>query len=141
MRRILFLCHGNICRSPMAEFIAKDLIEKYNLKDISVESKALSYEEEGNSIDYRAKRCMDIHNIKYGNHYSHRFEKEDYDKYDEIYYMDDYNYNRLINISSDPNNKYHKLLEKDVDDPWYTGDFETTYNELVFGIKKILNLS
>ena len=105
MRRILFLCLGNICRSPMAEFIAKDLINKYNIKDIEVSSKALSYEEEGNNIDYRAQSCMKRHNINFTNHYSYRYEKEDYDNYDEIYYMDRYNYSKLISIKDDPEGK------------------------------------
>jgi protein-tyrosine phosphatase len=139
MRRIAFICHGNICRSVMAEYILQDLIEKNNIKDIHVDSFAVSYEEIGNTIYPYALDCLKSHNIKIGNHKAKRITQNDYYIFDEFYYMDDSNKRLLNNIINDSDNKIHKLLDRDVSDPWYTGDFEKTYADLLVGINNILN--
>ena len=137
MIKILFVCHGNICRSPMAEYIMKDYIERYSIKDIEVSSCACTSEEIGNDIYPPAKRCLDKHHIKYDRHYARKITNEDYEYYDEIICMDDSNLYRL-NRMFDDNGKIRKLLDRDVADPWYSGDFETTYNDLCFGIEDYL---
>jgi len=138
MRKIAFICHGNICRSVMAEFILKDYIEKNNIKDIYVDSFAVSNEEIGNSIYPSAKNCLKKHNIKIYNHHAKRITQDDYDNFDEFYYMDDYNKRLLDRLINDSNHKVHKLLTSDVSDPWYSNDFEACYNDLVNGINKII---
>lgn len=138
MRKIAFICHGNICRSVMAEYILKDIIERNNIKDIYVDSFAVSYEEIGNTIYPYAKECLLRHNVKIYNHRAKRITQKDYYDFDEFYYMDDSNKRYLDNIIDDKNNKIHKLLDKDVADPWYSGNFEATYNDLIIGINKIL---
>ncbi len=138
MRKIAFICHGNICRSVMAEYILKDLIETNNIKDIYVDSFAVSYEEIGHTIYPYAKECLERHNVKIYNHKAKRITQEDYSKFDEFYYMDDSNKRYLNNIINDTDKKIHKLLSHDVADPWYSGNFEATYNDLVIGINKIL---
>ena len=133
MRKILFVCHGNICRSVMAEYILKSKTE-----EIYCESAATSYEEIGNDIYPPAKRCLDRHNIKYSRHYARRVVEEDYDKFDEIYVMDSYNMSNILRILSDPQNKIKKLCSYDIEDPWYTDNFELVYSQINEGIDKLL---
>lgn len=143
MHKILFVCHGNICRSPMAEYIMKYLTK--NRDDFLIESKATSFEEVGNSMYYLAKEVLDKHKILYGTHKARRITKEDYDKFDFIIVMDEENlYNVRRVMSTDNENKIKKLLyfinsDKDVDDPWYTRDFDKCYQEIYEGCKALLD--
>ena len=138
MNRICFVCLGNICRSPMAEFILKQKLRNNNIDNIIVESRATSYEEEGNDTYYKAKQVLDKNNIKYTKRESTRLEKEDLNKYDVIYYMDDsnlYNIKRILGES----NKYKKLSTKDIEDPWYTNNFDKVFEEIDEACNKILD--
>ena len=132
MIKILFVCHGNICRSAMAEFICKSI-----RPDLYCESRAVSYEEQGNDMYPSAKRCLDRHGISYTKHMARRIEKEDYDKFDVIYVMDHSNLRRINNIINDYDNKVKMLNDYEIEDPWYTDRFDKVYDELVEGIKKI----
>ena len=132
--KICFVCLGNICRSPMAEFIMKDLLKKNNINDIHVDSKATSYEEEGNDMYYLAKDKLDEKGISYSKRQAKRLEKEDYGRYDLIIGMDDNNIRNIKNIlREDKDNKIIKLLDRDISDPWYTRDFEKAYNDIYEG--------
>ncbi len=134
MIKILFLCHGNICRSPMSEFIFKSLdIDN----EFYVNSKAISNEEIGNSIYPKALAKLKEKNIKVDNHIASRVTKEDMDYYDYIIVMDNSNI-RLLNNLYGLNDKVHKLLEyigkeDDVADPWYTDNFEVAYQDIYDG--------
>ena len=148
MIRILFVCHGNICRSPMAEFILKDMVSKKRFQDdFLIDSAAVSYEEEGNSIYPPAKRTLEAHRIPIGCHKAHRIEKDDYDKYDLIIGMDESNIQNIYRIiGSDPDKKVHKLLDftnnpRDISDPWYTRDFECAYKEIYEGVENLLKMA
>lgn len=144
MIKILFICHGNICRSPMAHFILQNYINKNNLQDkIQVESMACSSEEIGNSIYHSAKRTLESHHIPIIKHYANKFKEQDYDKYDHIILMDNSNLRRMNNIKYDTSGKYKLLMSycdlcQEVSDPWYTGDFETCYNDIIKGINGLL---
>ena len=139
MPRIMFVCHGNICRSPMAEFIMKDLTK--NDSNFHIASSATSREEIGNSIYSPAKKILNMHHITYTNHYARQLEASDYDKYDYIIIMDtnnEYNIKRII--KSDPEHKIRKLLsfigsDTDVSDPWYTNEFEKCFQDIYKGCK------
>lgn len=127
------MCHGNICRSVMAEFILKN-----RTKDIYCESRATSNEEIGNDIYPPAKKCLDKHGIKYDRHHAKRITQDDYDNFDEIYIMD---YNNLCNIKycvEDKDNKIKMLCNEEVEDPWYTGDFETVYYQISDAIDEMI---
>lgn len=138
MIKICFVCLGNICRSPMAEFIMKDKIKKLNLEnEFYIESRATSYEEEGNDMHIGAKEILRNNNIPFTKHRATRLEKEDYNKFDYFICMDDSNVRNAINIFND-NKKIFKLNDENVKDPWYTGNFIETFNDLNRGIDKII---
>lgn len=151
MIKILFLCHGNICRSPMAEFIMKDLAKKENLEnEIYVESAATSTEEIGNGIYPQAREQLIKHNIGgYKGKTARQVRKSDYDEFDYLIIMDKENQYGLKRIvGDDKKHKIHKMLDfaddeelkgKDVDDPWYTRDFNTAFYEIEKGCEGLLS--
>ena len=146
MVRILFVCHGNICRSPMAEFIMKDLVDKAGLEDqFQIASAATSMEEYGNPIYPPAKRKLREHGIAAEGHRARRMERRDYQDYDYLVGMEQYNIRNMLRIvGSDPDGKIHRLLDftdqpGDIDDPWYTDDFTTAYEEILRGCQGLLS--
>ena len=146
MKKILFVCHGNICRSPMAEFIFKDLVSRQGLEDqYYIESAAVSTEEIGNSIYPPAKRCLNFHGIPFDKAKTARqITRTDYDRFDLIICMDRMNLRWLkYIIPDDPAGKVHLMMsyagqDRDVADPWYTGDFETTYRDITLATDMLL---
>lgn len=145
-KRIIFVCHGNICRSPMAEFIFKDKIRSRGLNEqFYVESAAVSTEEIGNSIYPPAKRCLNAHGIPFDTSKTARqITRADYDRFDLIICMDRMNLRWLkYIIPNDPAGKVRLMMsyvgqDRDVADPWYTGDFETTYRDLDLATEALL---
>lgn len=129
----------------MAEFVFKDMLNKEGINNISVSSSATSYEEIGNDTHYGTKRVLDKYNIPYTKRKAVHFEKSDYKNFDLIIVMDKNNIRNLLRIiGSDKDNKVHMLLEygnniRDISDPWYTGNFEKTYDDIVEGCTGLLN--
>lgn len=147
MKRILFVCHGNICRSPMAEFIMKDLVKKAGREsEFYIESAATSTEEIGNSVYPPARRMLAAHGISCEGKTARQMTRNDYERFDLIVCMDDWNVRNIMRIiGSDPEEKVHKLLSftsrpGDVADPWYTGNFDATWRDCLEGCKGILSL-
>ena len=146
MTRILFLCHGNICRSPMAEFVMKDLVHKAGRdKEFVIESAAVTTEEIGNPIYPPAKRKMQEHRIPFDDHRAHKVTPAEFDTYDIVIIMDQSNRRILSRIvGNDKMDKVHLMMEyaglrRDVDDPWYSGDFEQAYGDILAGCQGLLN--
>ena len=143
MKKILFVCHGNICRSPMAEFVMKDLVEKSGVADkFHIESAATSTEEIGNPVYPPAKRKLAEHGITCKGHSARQMTQTDYNHYDILVGMDQWNIRNMTRIcgGSDPEGKIRPLLyDKDVADPWYTGDFEATWNDVLKGCQALLD--
>ena len=138
MIKILFVCHGNICRSPMAEFVMKDLVKKAKLEHkFHIASAAVSREEIGNPVYPPARRELARHGISCDGHAAHQITQREYDEYDHIYYMDSSNGRYLQRLLKDTS-KCHPLLSHDVADPWYTGDFTETWNDVLEGCTRIL---
>lgn len=145
MIKIMFVCLGNICRSPMAEFIFKDMINKKGLSNnFIIKSSATSYEETGNDIYYLAKEKLFEKNIPFTKRKATRITPEDYNKYDYIIGMEKSNISNIKRIvGEDVDNKIYRLLDfssnpRDIADPWYTGNFELAYNEIVEGCEGLL---
>ena len=139
MIKILFVCHGNICRSPMAEFVMKDLVRKAGReKDFEIASCAVSRKEEGCPIYPPAQRELRKHGIPFGQHRSRQITGADLAYYDRIYYMDTRNAQYLRRLFGSKAAKCRPLLHRDVDDPWYSGDFSQTWEDILTGCTAIL---
>lgn len=145
MVRILFVCHGNICRSPMAEFVMKDLVRKAGLEDaFYIESAATSTEEIGNDVYPPARRKLAEHDISCKGKTARQMTRRDYERYDLLVGMDSWNIrNMKVICGGDPDGKIRQLLDftnrpGDVADPWYTGDFEATWRDVSEGCQCLL---
>ena len=144
--KILFVCHGNICRSPMAEFVMKRLVRERGIeRDFIIESAATSREELGNPVYPPARRMLARHGISCSGKTAVQMTKSDYDKYDHIVAMDSMNVRNIMRIiGSDTKSKVSMLLDftdhpRSVADPWYTGDFDSTYSDVTEGCQALLN--
>lgn len=144
--RILFVCHGNICRSPMAEFMMKDLVRKRRMESrFEIASAATSREEIGNPVYPPARRKLSENGIACAGHRARQLTKTDYDDYDLIVCMDRNNIRNALRITGgDPQGKIVLLLDyagrpgEEVADPWYTGDFEATWDDIASGCEGLL---
>ena len=146
MVKILFVCHGNICRSPMAEFVMKDLVRKAGLeKEFLIESAATSAEEIGNPVYPPARRKLAEHGIGCAGKTARQLTRADYGQYDLLIGMDKANLRNIQRLcGGDPAGKIHLLMEyagrpdREVADPWYTGDFEATWQDVLAGCHGLL---
>ncbi len=148
MKKILFVCHGNICRSVMAEMVMRHLVAEAGREDeFVIDSCATSREEIGNDIYPPAKRCLTAHKVLFTRHYARQITIEDYDNFDLILCMEEYNIRNLrytLGVAlleadaASATPKIRRLLDRDVADPWYTGDFEATYRDVVEGAMRLL---
>ncbi len=146
--KILFVCHGNICRSPMAEFIMKKMAEESGRDDLFISSAATSTEEIwngiGNPIYPPAQEILRRKGIPFDDHRAVQMTRSDYDQYDRIIAMDRYNVRNILRITyGDPDHKICRLLEycgldRDVADPWYSGDFETAFRDIYMGCEALI---
>lgn len=145
MHRILFVCHGNICRSPMAEFVMKDLVRQAQLQDqFHIESAATSTEEIGNPVYPPARRKLAEHGIGCAGKKARQLTRSDYDRFDLLIGMDEWNIRNMTRMcGGDPEGKIIRLLDLtdrpgDVADPWYTGNFEATWRDVLCGCQALL---
>ena len=138
MIKVLFVCHGNICRSPMAEFVMKDLVKKAGrAEEFLIDSAATSREELGNPVYPPARRELNRHGIACDGHCARQITRADLSKYDYIYYMDSRNARNLARMFPGEE-KFRPFLERDVADPWYSGDFTQTWEDICQGCGRIL---
>ena len=138
MKKILFVCHGNICRSPMGEYVLKDMVKKAGVADrFQIASAAVSREELGNPVYPPARRELNRHGIDCTGHKAHQITQKEYESYDRVYYMDRSNFRYLQRLLKDTD-KCFPLLDRDVADPWYTGDFGQTWADIEEGCRKIM---
>ena len=139
MIKILFVCHGNICRSPMGAFILKDMVQKRGIADrFRIASAAVSTEEIGNPVYPPARRELQKHGIACDGHAAHQITRAELHEYDHIFYMDASNARYLRRLFGSAADKCRPLLSRDVADPWYTGDFTQTWRDIVEGCQDIL---
>ena len=146
MHKFMFVCHGNICRSPMAEFVLKDMVRKRGIADeFHIESAATSTEEIGNSPHYgTVDKLASVGIAVDGRKVARQLTAADYDAFDVFVGMDSANVKNMRRIlGGDPDGKVHKMLEfagvdRDVADPWYTGDFDATYEDVTDGCVGLL---
>ncbi|MBR3619242.1 MAG: low molecular weight phosphotyrosine protein phosphatase [Bacteroidaceae bacterium] len=146
MKRILFVCHGNICRSPMAEFVMKDLVRKAGREgDFYIESAATSTEELGNPVYPPARQKLAEHGLSCKGKVARQMNRRDYEEFDLLIGMDTWNIRNMERISGgDRAHKIHRLLDYtqrpgDVADPWYTGNFEATWRDVLEGCQALLD--
>ena len=145
MIKILFICTGNICRSPMAEFILKDMVRRRGIKEeFLIDSAGISMEEYGNPVYPPARKILAEHGIGCSGHHARQIERSDYQKYDYIIAMEQYHARRIAHqTGGDPEGKIYLMLDfagqsGDIDDPWYTGDFKTVYRQICAGCEGLL---
>ncbi len=145
MYRIMFVCHGNICRSPMAEFVLKDMVARRGIDGkFHIESAATSTDEIGNCPHPGTVKMLEAANISCKGKRARRLRADDYDDFDMFIGMDEANIRNMRRmLKGDPEGKVYKMLEfadsnRDVADPWYTGDFDATYNDVVDGCMGLL---
>ncbi|MBQ2811615.1 MAG: low molecular weight phosphotyrosine protein phosphatase [Clostridia bacterium] len=149
MIKVLFVCHGNICRSPMAEFILRDMVKKRGISDRFLIASCATSDEEifngiGNPVYPPAKKELARHGISCEGKRAVQLTKSDYENYDYLICMDENNYRNMLRmLGGDPEGKISKLMNHtsrpgNVADPWYTGDFETTYTDIVEGCEALL---
>ncbi len=143
--RIMFICHGNICRSPMAEFIMKELVRQAGLEDsFEIASSATSREEIGSDIYPPAQRELKHHGTPFTSRAARQFTTQEYEKWDLLICMDRNNLRNLSRITTDPAGKVRLLMDYtdrpgDVADPWYTGDFHVTWQDIHDGCTGLLD--
>ena len=146
MHKILFICHGNICRSPMAEFLFKDMVKKRGLAtDFEIASAATSREEIGNPVHYGTRNKLAQLGISVSGKHAVQVTKRDYEYYDLLLAMDSNNIRNLQRLlGADTQGKIHLLLDyterrgESIADPWYTGDFDVTYSDIMQGLEGLL---
>ena len=145
MKKLLFVCHGNICRSPMAEFVMKDLVRKAGLEDqFTIASAATSAEEIGNPVYPPAQRKLAEHGISCSGHAARQLTAADYGRWDLFLGMDSANLRNMRRLfGGDPDGKVKALLsyigeDRDISDPWYSGDFEATWRDVLAGCEGLL---
>lgn len=145
MIKILFVCHGNICRSPMAEFVLKDMVQKEGIaNEFYIASAATSTEEIGNPVHHGTRSKLAQVGISTSGKYAVQMKRSDYQEYDYIIGMDSWNYRNMLRIAGKDNKEKISLLldyidhPRDVADPWYTGDFEKTYDDVLAGCQGFL---
>lgn len=143
--RILFVCHGNICRSTMAEFVMKSIVGERGLSDrFTIESAATSTEEIGSPVHPGTRKILEREGIDCSGKTARQMQRSDYDRFDLLIGMDEANVRNMLRmLGGDPAGKVHKLLEfagseADIVDPWYTGDFEATYDDVHAGCVGLL---
>lgn len=146
MIKILFVCHGNICRSPMAEFVMKDIVEQKGLQhQFHIASAATSTEEIGNPVHHGTRNKLKQYGISTAGKYAVQLKKSDYKDYDYLIGMEERNLTNMRRITGgDPDKKMHCLLDfsnypRDIADPWYTGNFDLTYTDIVEGCEAFLS--
>ena len=145
MKKILFVCHGNICRSPMAEFVLRDMLKKRGIAGVYVESAATSTEELGNRVHRGTAAILSRLGIDCSAKRARQITKADYGEFDLLIGMDSANIRNMTRYWGDPQHKIHKLLDfterrgEDISDPWYTGDFERTYQDVKQGCESLLD--
>ena len=145
MIRVLFICHGNICRSPMAEFVLKDMVEKMGIADqFHIESAATSTEELGNPVHYGTRTKLASLGISTAGKRARQLNRKDYEKFDFLIGMEQINVRNMLRIlGKDPEDKVWRFLDfgeepRDIADPWYTGNFDATYRNVLEGCKAFL---
>ena len=145
MKKILFVCHGNICRSPMAEFVFRDMLKKANMDEgFIVRSAATSFEEIGNGVHPGTRKKLAEVGITTKGKVAVHMERSDYEEYDLIIGMDSMNIRNILRITGgDPQKKIFKLLyfageDGDIADPWYTDNFDETYDDVMKGCQGLL---
>ena len=145
MIKVLFVCHGNICRSPMAEYVMKHLVAQRGIKaNFFIDSAATSTEEIGNGVHQGTRRKLAEVGIPCGNHRARQLTRQDYKRFDLLIGMDGANRRNMIRmLGGDPEGKVHLLLDfsdqpRDIADPWYTGNFDETYDDIAEGCRALL---
>ena len=145
MIKILFICHGNICRSPMAQFVLEDMVEKAGMRDqFMIDSCATSREEIGNGVHYGTKDKLRKEGDRMHDHRARQLTKKDYEEYDYLIGMEETNIRNMKHLlGGDPEHKMMRLLDfsdhpRDIVDPWYTDNFDITYTDIVEGCEAFL---